>query len=54
MSWNNELARMGNDHKSLPDNKDEYSGTTTVKLNETPFGALDNAHPREQFAELAT
>ena len=26
----------------------------TVKLNETPFGALDNAHPREQFAELAT
>jgi len=26
----------------------------TVKLNETPFGALDYAHPRKRFAELAS
>lgn len=26
----------------------------TVKLNETPFGALDHEHPRARFSELAT
>jgi hypothetical protein len=27
---------------------------TTLKLNETPFGALNYEYPRERFAELAT